>query len=95
MELLLNSVSHWGPPRWVGRADGVHALVQRLADLGADAEDRPHRPVPRLDSDLALPDQLRVMVADLLGAAAAPELLDAAADAIRAARRALHRPAVE
>ena len=34
----------------------------------ADAEDQPHRPVPRLDSDLALPDQLAVTADDLVRA---------------------------
>jgi hypothetical protein len=44
----------------------VYALVQHLADLGARAEGRPRRPVPRLEHDLGLPDQVQVMVADLL-----------------------------
>jgi len=89
---FVNRVGHWTAPRWarpVGgegsgetRADRVHALVQRLADLGAEAEGRPRRPVPRLDNDLALVDQVRVMVADLLRAGAAPEALEAAAEAI-------------
>jgi hypothetical protein len=65
---------HWTPARWarpagaVTRADLVYELVQRLADLAADAEHHEHRRVPRLDNDLALPDQLRVMVLDLLEA---------------------------
>ncbi|HZN70841.1 MAG TPA: hypothetical protein VFC00_04030 [Micromonosporaceae bacterium] len=88
LELLRNAVSHWGPPRWVGRAERVHALVQRLADLAADAEGEPRRPVPRLDNDLALPDQLRVVVADLV-VAAGSEVLAVAAREIAATRRAL------
>jgi hypothetical protein len=63
----------WPPARWSGpagartnRADRVHELVQRLADLVAGLEGEPVRPVPRLDNDLALPDQIRVLVADLL-----------------------------
>jgi hypothetical protein len=85
---LVARVSHWDPVRWAApaasdrsgrsRADVMHALVQVLADLGAEAERRPWRPVPRLPSDLALPDQVRVMVADLLGAGAAETTLRAA-----------------
>ena len=55
----------------------MFALVQRLADLGADAEGRPHRPVPRPDHALVLPDQLAVMTADLLRAGAPAQLLAA------------------
>jgi hypothetical protein len=73
---LVNHVSHWTPPRWAAssasgagtRADVMHALIQRLADLAADAEGEPRRPVPRLDNVLALPDQLRVIAADLIAA---------------------------
>jgi hypothetical protein len=53
----------------------VHALVQRLANLGAGLEGRPAQAVPRLENDLALPDQLRVMVADLALVGASDELL--------------------
>ena len=67
----------------------MFALVQELADVLAGAEDRPSRPVPRLDNDLALPDQLRVMVDDLLLAAVPASTLTAASDAIAAARAAL------
>ena len=64
------------------------ALVQLLADLGADAEARPRRTVPLPEHDLVLPDQLAVMAADLLvtGDTAA---LAAAADAVAAASRRL------
>jgi hypothetical protein len=73
VDRMLNHVSHWTPPRWAAssasgagtRADVMHALLQRLADLAADAEGQPHRPVPRLDNLLGLPDQLRVITADL------------------------------
>jgi hypothetical protein len=44
----------------------MHALVQALADLAADAEGQPHRPVPRLSGDMQLPDQLQVVGLDLL-----------------------------
>ena len=56
----------------------VHALVQRLADLCARLEGRPAQPVPRLDNDLSLPDQLQVMVADLALVGASDEELQAA-----------------
>jgi len=73
VERLANHVSHWTPPRWAAssasgagtRADVMHALVQRIADLAAEAEGVPNRPVPRLDNDLALPDQLKVVARDL------------------------------
>ena len=63
-------------PRWAAVATPATcpgptwctALVQQLADLAADAEGEPPRAVPRLDNDLALPDQLRVVAADLLAA---------------------------
>ena len=52
------------PPGTGTRAEVVAAVVQRLADLGADTEGRPRRPVPRL-ADTALADQLAVVVDDL------------------------------
>lgn len=55
--LVVNQVSHWAPARWGSRGDALHQVLQRIAG--------PERPVPRL-SDVALPDQLRVLVADLL-----------------------------
>jgi hypothetical protein len=72
---LAGQVEHWTPSRWAAssRSSVMHALVQRLADRGADAEGRPRRPVPRLDNDLALPDQLRVVAADLVRAGGADE----------------------
>lgn len=88
----------WTPAAWAAaapgvpgasRADVVHGLVQRLADLAATAESQTHRPVPRLDNDLALPDQLRVVVADLLAAAPTPAHLTDADIAVQAARTAL------
>jgi hypothetical protein len=83
--------SHWTPARWAqrGRGDVVHGLVQRIADIGAEVEGRPARPVPRLASDLALPDQLRVVTADLRAADADEQLLAIATGAVRAATRDL------
>jgi hypothetical protein len=96
---LIGTVAHWTPPRWAAsatsgpsRAEVVHELVQRVADLAARAEGGPSRPVPVLDNDLTLPYQLRVVTDDLLDAPGSAELLAAAADAVAAAQRALHRP---
>ncbi|WP_051393491.1 hypothetical protein [Glycomyces arizonensis] len=47
----------------------MHALVQALADVCAEAEGEPQRDVPRLPSDLHLPEQLQVIGLDLLDVA--------------------------
>ena len=102
VDRLINQVAHWEQGRWWSRpdsrraagpvpptrADLAYGLVQRLADLGADAEGRPRRPVPRLN-DLVLPDQLRVMADDLLAADASEDLLKLAADDVEALRHSL------
>ena len=102
VDRLLNLVGHWEQGRWWARPDVRHAagsvaptradlaygLVQHLADLGADAEDRPRRPVPRLN-DLVLPDQLRVTADDLMAAGASEDLLKLAADDVDALRHTL------
>jgi hypothetical protein len=103
VERLVGQVAHWQPGRWATsgaaggasaagvegtRADRVYALVQRLADRGADAAGRPHRPVPRL-GDLVLPDQLRVITDDLVTEGAPEDALTAAADDLDAVRRTL------
>jgi hypothetical protein len=67
----------------------VHGLVQQLADWAADQEGQPRRPVPRLDSDLALPDQLRVVTTDLVAAAPPPDVRAAAAAAVDEVRQAV------
>jgi hypothetical protein len=64
----------------------MYALVQHLADLGADAEGRPRRTVPLAEHALVLPDQLAVMTADLL-LAGDPAALTAAAEAVAATAR--------
>jgi hypothetical protein len=94
---LVGQVAHWTPARWAkpgaaggaSRADLVHALAQRLADAAADASGEPRRPVPRLDNDLALPDQLRVLGADLSAALPSPEALEPSVADVRAVSAAL------
>jgi hypothetical protein len=93
---LANRVSRWTPPRWAAsgrsgrsRAEIVHTLIQELADRAADVEGRPHRAVPRLDNDLALTDQLRVVAADLLAAADDRGALADAAARVSQAHRSL------
>jgi hypothetical protein len=97
VDRLVDHVGHWSPPRWSAtgpagdrtRAEVVHELAQRLADLEAGATGRSVRPVPRLTNDLALPDQVRVVTLDLLRSGAGPAVLAAALDAVTAARREL------
>ena len=97
VDLLVAQVAHWMAPRWaasatvgnVARSDLLHRLVQRIANLAADAEGEPRRTVPRLDNDLVLPDQLRVVAADLLAAGPPASVLADAAAEVVATRRAL------
>jgi len=92
---LLGHVGHWETGRWHAPAQAggtrgavVFALVQRLADLAADAEQSRHRPVPRL-ADTVLPDQLRVLADDLIAAAPPAEVLISVTAAVSATREAL------
>jgi len=87
-ELLVRQVAHWTPARWQGRGEAVYALVQRLADAAAVVEGEPSRVVPRL-ADTVLPDQVRVIVADLIAASPPLELTNAAAADVRSTRLAL------
>ncbi len=95
--LLVRQVGHWEARRWaattdrgnVARSDLVHRLVQRVANLAADAAGEPRRSVPRLDNDLALPDQLRVVAADLVAAGPSAAVLTEAAAEVQATRAAL------
>jgi len=97
VELLVRQVRHWTAPRWgavatggnTARADLMHRLVQEIANLAADAEGEPRRTVPRLENDLVLPDQLRVVAADLLAADPPPETLARAVAEVTATRSAL------
>jgi hypothetical protein len=96
LERLHNQVRHWEQGRWWSRTAGgtatrgdlMYALVQRLADLGADAEHRPRRPVPR-EHDMVLPDQLRVLADDLLAASPSEPVLAEATSAVNDLRFAI------
>lgn len=75
----------WTPDRWAAaapelgtRAELAHHLAQALADLGADAEGADRRAVPRLSSDLGLPDQLAVTADDVVRAAPPDDVARAA-----------------
>jgi hypothetical protein len=72
----------------VSRGDVVYALAQRLADLAADAEGQPRRPVPRLQHDTSLPHQVTVLAGDLLAAGSAAQL-DAGTEAVTTTAQAL------
>ncbi len=57
--LIVNQVSHWTVARWGDQGDALHGIIQRIA--GAS------HAVPWL-GPTALPDQLRVVVADVIEA---------------------------
>ncbi|MFC7531445.1 hypothetical protein [Actinoplanes sp. GCM10030250] len=94
IDRLLTLVHHWAETRWSApsgtgtRAEMVHTLVQQLADLGAEAEHRPSRPVPRMHH-LVLPDQLRVLADDLLAADPSDDVLTRATAEVDRVRAAL------
>jgi hypothetical protein len=82
---LVQRLRLWTPTRWAAaaptsgsRGDLVHHLAQALADAAADAAGEPRRPLPRLEGDLVLPDQLAVTADDLVRAAPAPTVALAA-----------------
>ncbi|MFI5955297.1 hypothetical protein [Cryptosporangium sp. NPDC051539] len=56
--------------------DNLQAVAQVFADLAADAEGRPRRPVPRLPDPGVLADQLVVLGADVVAAGLEPNVLD-------------------
>ena len=60
-----------------------------MADLEAAAEAREWLPVPRLDNDLALVDQVRVMVQDLLEVPVPDDVLRQASTLISYTTRAI------
>ena len=79
--LLVQRLRLWTPARyaasaapWGSRGDVVHHLAQSLADLAASSEGRSCRPLPRLDTDLALADQLAVTADDLVRAVASAQV---------------------
>jgi hypothetical protein len=72
---LVERLRLWTPQRWAAspgdtappygtRGDLVHHLAQAFVLAAAETD----RPLPRLDSDLALPDQLAVTADDLVRA---------------------------
>jgi hypothetical protein len=63
--------------------------VQALADLGADAEGRPHRAVPFPAEPSTFADQLTVVSADLLDATDDAQLLDPLTERLDALRAVL------
>jgi hypothetical protein len=69
------------------RAEVAAAVLQRLADAGADAEGQPRRLVPLL-ADVNLADQLTVVVDDILRTGD-PVALRTAATELAALRAAL------
>jgi hypothetical protein len=69
------------------RAEVAVAVLQRLADAGADAEGQPRRTVPLL-ADVNLADQLTVLVDDILRTGD-PVALRAAGTELAALRAAL------
>ena len=97
VDLLGRRAGHWSATRWaapassanVARGELVHHCVQRIANLAADAEGQPRRSVPRLDNDLALLDQLRVVTADLIAVDPPLEALATATAEVTATHRAL------
>ncbi|MFC6019450.1 hypothetical protein ACFP2T_24980 [Plantactinospora solaniradicis] len=97
VDLLVRQVAHWTAPRWgapatsgnSARSDLLHRLVQLLANLAADTVGERRRTVPRLENDLALPDQLRVVAADLIAADPPAAVLAEAEVEVAATRRAL------
>jgi len=99
---VINGTAGWAPARWrlktgeeTGVGDGdtratvMIELIQKLADLAADAEGRPRRVVPPPDHDTGLCDQLAVMSADLLGTDPDESTRASALAAIRQAHRQL------
>lgn len=96
VQRVISGVAYWSPARWRSPAPGggdrvaaVAELIQTLADAAAVAEGRPSRPVPRLPHDTALPDQLRVVAADLVAVDPGPEAVTEVEAAIARARSVL------
>jgi hypothetical protein len=77
---LVQRLRLWTPQRWAAaappyasRGELVHHLAQSFADAAAALEGESPRVLPRLDSDLALPDQLAVTADDLVRAGPSAE----------------------
>jgi hypothetical protein len=66
---LVERLRLWTPERWAAAAPPFGSRADLLHHLAADLVTRAgetDRPLPRLDSDLALPDQLAVTADDLV-----------------------------
>jgi hypothetical protein len=93
---LVQRLRLWTPARWAAgappygsRADLVHHLAQDFADGAADIEGLSRRVLPRLDSDLGLPDQLAVTADDLVRAGPPVQVARAATAHLLAHRKDL------
>jgi hypothetical protein len=75
-------------PELLPQCDVVFGLVQAVAALAAEAEGEPRRAVPWV-AELALADQLVVVVHDLVAAGASDAVLSSALALLAEARRAL------
>ncbi|GAA2524685.1 hypothetical protein [Pilimelia columellifera] len=97
VDQLAGQTAQWTAARWdtppeaggPSRAEIVHALVQRIADLAAEAEGEPRRELPAPDRGLLLPDQLRVVANDLVASGASELLTHAAAADVSEVRASL------
>lgn len=69
-------------------AEVAYAAAVQLAALGAEAEGRPGHRLPRPEYDVGIPDQLTVLVNDLIEFATEP-VLDRATDVVRSTSRRL------
>ena len=72
---MVERLRRWTPSRWAvaaapwgTRAELGHHLAQVFADAAADLEREQRRPLPRLEHDLLVPDQLAVTGDDLVRA---------------------------
>ncbi|WP_163511370.1 hypothetical protein [Fodinicola acaciae] len=84
---LLNATAGWSARRWRPYAERMHAALQELADLDADAEGISRRELPPPDNDEVLPMQLAVLVDDLLRAEASDQTLRRAVEIVHSIRR--------
>ena len=77
------------PERGGTVADQLAAVVQVLADVGADTEGQPRRPVPRAAEPAGMVDQLTVLGEDVVAAGPTAEDLGHLTERLDALRAAL------